>query len=147
MILSILFVLINHASASENWLCTTESSLVKGTSIYACGIGSAKAEDVARARALRNAQTEFDRICNSSDSCAGFEKTVEPKRTTCEEVKGKWKCYRLVVFRIGTEKSELAQEQTTTAPPLAANQAPQIPTADYSVDDFWRDWNNKYLRH
>ena len=97
-----LFLLIigNNAYSSNSWLCTEEASQRRGNSIYSCGIGEAGDEAEARLRALDSAKTEFSRLCEASDDCRGHKIDVEPGRTTCESGE-RYKCYRLVIFKIG----------------------------------------------
>jgi len=98
---------IQNTYAMDDWLCTEESSVKRGNSIYACGVSKTwgqYTEDAARYEAFKNAQLEFLIICNMSDDCKNHSFDVESKRTTCEpmldgqnEIYG-YKCYRLVVF-------------------------------------------------
>lgn len=125
-------------SAEENWLCTSESSLIQGSDIHACGVGDAKDEDSARALAFNSAKREFDRICSVTTACVGKAVSVEPKRTTCETEGGKWKCYRLLVFTV-SEKSAKVVIAQTQAKEERANR-------EYTNSDFWRDWRQKYLK-
>lgn len=87
--------------ASENWFCTTQSSKIQGSSILACGIGSAATEDEARLKAFDAAKSEFNRICQASDDCIVRAVTIDPMRTTCDKVDGSFQCHRLVSFVLG----------------------------------------------
>ena len=88
------------ANASDDWLCKSQSSVKYEASIDACGIGQAATEGQARLEAFDNARQEFNKICKSSDDCDGYKINAVPKRTTCEESKGSFKCYRLIQFNI-----------------------------------------------
>lgn len=87
-------------AADPIWLCREESSQRQENAIKACGIGTGKDENAARLNAFDNSKTEFLRICKSSDDCRDHEITIEPKRTSCEQEDGGYKCYRLIVFTI-----------------------------------------------
>ncbi len=106
----ILLILSLQAQASENWLCTEESSLRSANAISSCGVGEGANESTARANALTAAKTEFTTLCEASDDCKGHLISVEPKRTTCEEKKGNYVCYRLVQFTIGKLQDDVKME-------------------------------------
>lgn len=102
----IIFILLfsnSTCQAMDTWLCTEESSLRQGNSIYACGVGTGKDENQARVSAFEHAKHEFQRICSLSYDCKGHEIDVFPKRTTCERGKKQYRCYRLIVFNIGSK--------------------------------------------
>lgn len=144
----ILSLLISVAFASDSWLCTTQASKVQGDQILVCGIGIGKDEATARQKALAKAKEEFNDLCDLSDSCRDHEVSVTPGRTSCETINHGYKCHRLLSFTIGDGMSQkaMAKEEAET---------PQIRTTvgtvvnqnkDYTMDDFWHDWNNKYLK-
>lgn len=116
-----LSLFVSSAHGSESWFCTTESSKIQGSSIYACGVGESHKESVARKEALKDAKDEFSALCDGSDDCHGKEVSMNPQRTTCELKNGIYKCYRLVVFSIGSGTSKVAQQKI------------------YTVKDFWPD--------
>lgn len=98
------------AFAGDSWLCTSESSELRGDSVAACGIGEAKNEGDARKMAFDRAKIEFNGICGPGTECGDNKYTVNPKRTSCEESGGLWKCYRLVVFRVKNVARREAQK-------------------------------------
>lgn len=109
-----LFFLTHSAFAKEDWLCTQEASQIQNGSLLACGIGEGNDENTARTRAFENAKAEFFRVCKASDTCNRREVSVEPKRTSCEAMKGNFKCYRLIVFTLGSEKEKQTAPATET---------------------------------
>lgn len=123
------------ALASESWLCTTESSQVQGDKVLACGVGTGRDEESARNKALQSAKHEFSQLCQLSTNCSGKAVGIDPKRTTCDEKDGIYKCYRLIVFTV-SEKPSVAVTQDK----------PKLINKDYTINDYFRDMNNKYLR-
>ena len=111
------------ACAGENWLCKEESSQRRGNSVLSCGVGFGNDENQARLSAFDNSKTEFNRVCNSSTDCKGHEITTEPKRTSCEQEGTKYKCYRLIVYIIGTAKA--ASGGTNHSSSLSARDKPE----------------------
>lgn len=105
--IGILFILIIFSSlcsfAKEAWMCTEDSSQLKGTSYYICGVGEAHTETEARKAALINASDEYHTLCELSHDCNTHHTQVDPQRTTCSKDGDGWKCYRLVVFIMGEE--------------------------------------------
>lgn len=97
-------LLLSQIASADDWICKEESSMVKGNTIKACGVGTDKDENEARTQAFNNAKAEFDRVCNASDNCKDHEVTVEPKRTTCDSDNGQTKCYRMVEFTFDSTK-------------------------------------------
>ncbi len=100
-----------HAEDKPNWFCTEESGKREGNVLWACGVGEAPSESVARADGLREAISEFRVICQASVDCNMEQVTVEPKRMTCTHEKDRWKCYRLievVMVHKGSKQGELA---------------------------------------
>lgn len=100
MLALILSIILLKAHSVETWLCTSQASKVQGSSILACGVGLGKDEEQARAKAFDAAKAEFDRICQASSTCKDRPFTLEPKRTTCDQDGGGWKCYRLLAYSI-----------------------------------------------
>lgn len=88
--------------AADDWLCTSQASLVEGSRILACGVGEAATESGARARAFDSAREEFARLCGPGTVCEEQKHVIEPKRTTCAASSEGWKCYRLLVYRLAT---------------------------------------------
>lgn len=100
LIFILLLLTQSNAFASESWLCTDDSSQLYSEGIVAaCGVAEARTEGMARELAFNSARTEFDKVCGEDTPCGEMKFTVEPKRMTCEQIQGGWKCYRLVVFR------------------------------------------------
>ncbi len=88
----------------DQWLCSQSSSELRGEgAIAACGVGEGSTEGLARKEALKDARNEFDAVCAAGTECALLRYSVEPRRATCEEKVGGWKCFRLVVFRVKEE--------------------------------------------
>jgi hypothetical protein len=96
----ILLLLVSQAAFSDDWICKQESSVREGQSIHSCGIGEGSDEDAARTQAFEHAKAEFDRICGSDAFCYKTAYTVQPKRTTCDEVAGGYRCFRMIVFNL-----------------------------------------------
>lgn len=94
---------------ADQWFCTEQASEKNGSEVRACGVGRGNTEDKARSSAFAGAEAEFNNICRNSSDCINHAVTAEPKRMSCEQNNGKYKCYRLVVFVIG---QELPQSQT-----------------------------------
>lgn len=97
----------------EGWLCSEDSTQVRGSTILACGIGSGSDEDSAKRKAFESAKREFHSVCESE--CKLHAYSVAPQRATCEEKNGSWKCYRLVVYRM---KDERRTTRETASRPL-----------------------------
>lgn len=94
-----------HAAQADDWLCKEESSQLVESVLQACGIGDGKDENEARAKAFEHARDEFLRVCAASDTCKDKQVSVEPKRTSCESISNRTRCYRLVAFSISGETS------------------------------------------
>ncbi len=106
-ILLFLVLMISETSlAKDDWLCTEEASQIQNGSVLACGVAEGKDENEARSKAFENAKAEFSRVCQASDTCNQKQVSVEPKRTSCESNQKRYKCYRLIIFTIGSEKSK-----------------------------------------
>ncbi len=99
--------------ASEQWLCTEDSSQIQGSQILACGVGEGHNESTARQLALKNAQQEFATVCDTQTLCGEHKYSAAPSRSTCEEKDGIWKCYRLVKYSIKEDKRTATVETTT----------------------------------
>lgn len=112
MITLLIGLLLNTAQAKEQWFCTEASSKVIENQVHACGTAEAATEDEARAKAFDSAKEEYEKICDTSEACRGHEVAIDPRRTTCDSVKGKWKCFRLIVFDI---KSKIANKALSVA--------------------------------
>jgi len=97
----IMLLLLTSDVYAQTWFCTEESSRREKGQISACGVGAGTTEDQARLDAANHAKAEFDHICNASSDCKDHEVFVEPRRTTCEQERGGFKCYRLIVYLIG----------------------------------------------
>ncbi len=96
-------IFMHFSVNAEEWFCTEESGKRDGNTIMACGVGEWTDEGEARKRALNAAIEEFGSICEISHDCAGKKRSVEPKRTSCTrspDVKGFYKCYRLIVVTL-----------------------------------------------
>ena len=92
--------------ASDDWLCKEASSQIRGSTIAACGVASARTEDEARESAFNNAKKEFGQVCDSNSNCKEHKFTLTPERTTCDSLgKDQFKCYRLLIYAIGDEMS------------------------------------------
>lgn len=116
MVKYIMFLILFMSStvrAGDQWLCTEEASQRSGDVISSCGIGESESEGEARSMAFDNAKAEFARICETSSDCVGHEISTHPKRTSCEQKNGKYKCYRLVQYAIGMTAIERAKIATT----------------------------------
>jgi hypothetical protein len=86
----------DKAKPKEAWFCLDESGKRDGDILWACGVGEAPSESLARADGLREAMNEFKTICQASVDCDANHVTVEPMRMTCTEGTKGWKCYRLI---------------------------------------------------
>lgn len=132
--LTLLSLVFSYAMASENWFCTSEASRVDGNNIFACGVGEAPNEDQARSKAFESAKREFTQLCDASTSCKGRAVSVEPRRTTCEMVGRVMKCHRMLVFIVGKEMAKTVEARK------------EAKVRNYTLDDYWRDQNNLYMR-
>lgn len=107
MVFSILVALDAQAA---DWVCHEQASMVRDTSILACGIGLALTESDAREKALAKAMEEFQSICKVSDNCAGHEVNVVPKRTECQATETGFMCYRAVEFEIKSPETKIDRD-------------------------------------
>lgn len=87
-----------HSESKDVWVCTDEATVRSGDVWQACGVGEGEEEGLARKRALNAAVDEFTSLCTLSTDCFKHNRTIEPKRTTCQVAKdGRyWKCWRMV---------------------------------------------------
>lgn len=90
--------------ASEMWLCSEDSSQIQGSQILACGIGEGPTESIARKEAFKNAKEEFTSICDTQTLCGEHKYHAAPSRSTCEKKDDGWKCYRLIVYGIESDR-------------------------------------------
>lgn len=95
-----MFLLFNHGSRSDDWLCTKSSGYVSGNVFYACGVGTALNEETARLSALRSAKAEFINLCQASRKCRLNETKVNLGRTDCKKENNQYKCYRLIEYHL-----------------------------------------------
>lgn len=100
-LITVLFSL--SALAQDSWLCSEDSSQIRGSQIVACGVGESTQEAVARRMAMDSATQEFNVVCGPQTLCGQHKYRVQPTRSTCEQEKGIWKCYRAVVYEIESE--------------------------------------------
>lgn len=101
---SILFVIlfIPSLSFADGWFCEDDAGKRDGNIIYSCGMGDDLDEAGARLKALKDALTQFDLICEASSDCYSRHRTVEPKRTSCHrDPRGFITCARLIVVTLG----------------------------------------------
>lgn len=101
--LFLVFVLFlaQNAYASENWLCTEAGITREGNTFISCGMGNGYSESTARDRAFYQAKHEFTQLCEIDSDCKKRKITVEPGRTSCEEIsKHNFQCYRLIRFTV-----------------------------------------------
>lgn len=97
LLLTILFLAnLAHSDQHDQWFCTDASTQRIGDTWLACGVGEGMDEGKARERALTRALDEFLQLCKLSTGCHERDRSVEPKRTTCIDGRGWWKCYRMV---------------------------------------------------
>lgn len=116
---NLILALISMSIAqADDWLCTSEASQKRDTTILACGIGNAGDENGARAQAFENAKKEFDRICTLSDDCRGRKINVVPNRTACEQKANIVTCRRLLSFQIGEEDANAPHIQPLDPVPV-----------------------------
>lgn len=139
-----LSLFVSSAHGSESWFCTTQSSQIQGTSVYACGVGESRLESLARTRAFQGAKDEFDQICDISIECQGKQISSEPKRTTCELKDGTYKCYRMVIFTVGPNSIQKPKYRKMIAGTPQGTATGE--DNNYTIDDFFRDQANLYLR-
>lgn len=85
-----------HSESRDQWLCTDEGVMRTANVWSVCGVGEGDTEGGARARALREGLLEFTSLCTLSTGCMNHKRSVEPKRTTCYQERGWWKCTRMV---------------------------------------------------
>ena len=101
-------IIITQSPCLYAWYCKDVASerLNKNT-INACGIGTASTEAKARDLAFSNSKREFSRVCGVSDYCKNRNWDILPQRADCQKQKnGKYKCYRLLQFKIGKINTE-----------------------------------------
>jgi hypothetical protein len=118
--------LFGSVAVAEGWLCTEAASQRSGDVIRSCGVGYGSDENAARRDAFDNARIEFGALCDTSDDCRGREVSVTPERTSCEPTAdGGYKCYRLLVFTLGSGKSDREPFLPLASEPLAAPPSPR----------------------
>lgn len=94
----ILTLLIPHSFASDQWLCSTQSSHINGDEIQVCGMGRGMNEETARMAALEDAKLEFQELCSMGSNCEGKRWSVDPGRTTCNPETDHYICFRLFTY-------------------------------------------------
>lgn len=99
-LITIFFSITAHCEAREAWVCTDAATTRTGDLWRACGVGEGMNEGSARGQALDHAVEEFKSLCGLSTGCIERDRTVEPKRTTCSQVYGWWKCYRMIEVQL-----------------------------------------------
>ncbi|MBT4762405.1 MAG: HEAT repeat domain-containing protein [Bdellovibrionaceae bacterium] len=115
MIKFISIILISLPSfASAEWFCAEGASERNATSIFSCGIGVHKQENLARKKALENAFQELEMICNYSADCKQFQLNIVPKRTDCKKSGENYKCYRGVLAQITDKKRKQKYQKGQT---------------------------------
>lgn len=97
----VICLLMSFNAFADDWFCKHEAGKREGDLIWACGIGESSDEGDARHKALKDAQREFQEICEMSHDCTGRKLNVDPQRTTCDPFNGHVKCYRLLVINLG----------------------------------------------
>lgn len=106
----ILALLILPSVSMADFLCDEESGQLQGDVYHACGIFESKDENEARQKAFVNAKEEFHTYCMSSSNCIRHYIYLNPKRTSCKEIKRDgvlvYKCARLVDFKIDDMKHQ-----------------------------------------
>jgi len=123
-----LFLYSATTMGATGWLCEEESSQRRGNTISACGIGVGRDENLARLMAFDNAKVEFSKVCGASDDCKGHRISVEPARTACDRDGKNYKCYRLIIFTIGSlaERAIKPLATTLSAPKHAPQKSPDV---------------------
>jgi len=100
------YFLICVCHAQDKWICQEQSSILRGNSLYACGIGLGWNESLARADALEKAKFEFDRVCSLNAGCADKKVKAEPTRTSCIQIShnkyalNHYQCHRMIIFTV-----------------------------------------------
>lgn len=111
----LILLFLSVAQAGDQWLCTEESSILRGSSIYACGVATSKDEALARAEAYEESYREFSRITGKQPI------SVQPQRTSCTRSIEGYKCYRLVVYSIQPEEPiDISLPENNPPPPAPA---------------------------
>ena len=103
-IMLLFLALPRFAYAADDWICSTQSSIRSGNVIQACGVGDASTESEARSMAADAASREFKFLCDQdSSSCLNHRVTLNPKRQTCSQTAGHFKCVRMIEYTIAKE--------------------------------------------
>ena len=102
--ITIITMILSVSLAKETWFCTETTSERIGNTIQACGIGEGNDENTAREASFKAAEKEFNNLCKMDDYCRTHKITVIPKRSSCEENKEHYKCYRMISFSISNEE-------------------------------------------
>lgn len=118
--LILLVALFTGTASADDWICKSQSSVQRGTTVLACGIGEAETEAEARKSADENAIDQFRRVCDASDTCRNRQVSSNPGRTECEAGKDTVRCYRALTFEIGEKPSDLNLEIEAQKRALAA---------------------------
>ncbi len=101
--ITLLFLFSGNVRADESgtWFCEVDTGKRMGNVYWSCGMHSDLDESGARLGALKDALYQFDLICEASSDCARKPRTVEPRRSSCKQLKnGLWSCSRLIVVTL-----------------------------------------------
>lgn len=116
------FLLTTNLFANE-WICKKAASERVEKNIYfVCGVGEAKNLQSARENAMTSAYKEFNGLCKHSYDCNQYQKTITPKRTTCEETQDGHRCFRGFRFFITDKKASEDQRLDQEIAKLQAKQ-------------------------
>ena len=97
----LILILGSQLAIADDWICKEASSIRTGSTILACGVGTANSLEDARSNALRNAKQEFHQVCNASEDCRSKDHTANSKRTDCsKKSETEYTCYRAIEFEI-----------------------------------------------
>ncbi len=89
------------ADETGSWFCEVDVAKRAGNIYYSCGMSSDLDEGGARLGALKDALHQFELICEASSDCDRKPRTVEPRRSSCKQLKnGLWSCSRLIVVHL-----------------------------------------------
>lgn len=147
--LIILFIgvaLCRLAFADESWTCTEASSVRVSGAIHACGVATGDDENEARSNAFDNADDEFKKVCRASVDCNPESVSARPARTSCAQINGGFKCYRMIYFVFEADKNskllkpkhpKLSIGMTVDALTRYFGDPDEVSNAGYNNDPLW----------
>lgn len=100
----VILMLLSQIAGADEWFCRSQHAQRTGNIVQICGVGIGWANVPAQGRweAFKDAQLNFESLCQISADCRNHKISVEPKRTDCVQKKGSHleTCYQLLEITI-----------------------------------------------